>query len=414
MSSKKTPQRVSLQIRTATPSSVRAVNRSIMLELIRRRQPISRAELARLTGVFRSSVSDIVDELVDENLVSEERSTRSQPGRVPMSLRLNDSEYCVLGLNIRPAYSQLAYAGLSGRILSTLKFETPTSPNKLVHAVAQSIERLSDGSRARKKNAFRRIGIAIPGHVDAPNGRILWAPTHQELNDFPIAEEIEKQTGIEALADNDCNVGALSELWLSSGDEGSDRSTDFVFLNVSDFGTGAGAVLNGEIYLGHDAHFAAEVGHMVVERSGPVCRCGRRGCWELYVSNEATWSRVHPRSPFSVEAFDEMLSAAKRADSRVLTSLLETATYLSLGISNIASMFNPAEVIVAGRITAVWDLIHQHLERLYGSSHLRYSVRPARLSADDSLLHGAVCLALRDTFARPKFGHISALGRESA
>ncbi len=413
MSRKKTPQRVSLQIRTATPSSVRAVNRSIMLELIRRSQPISRAELARLTGIFRSSVSDIIDELVAENLVNEERSTRSQPGRAPMSLRLNDSEYCVLGLNIRPAYSQIAHAGLSGRILSGLTFETPTSPKKLVQAVAQAIQRLCDGSNLSKKSAFRRIGIAIPGHVDAPNGRILWTPTHEELNDFPIAEEIEKQTGIEALADNDCNVGALSELWLSN-DEENDRSTDFIFLNVSDFGTGGGAVLNGEIYLGHDAHFAAEVGHMVVERSGPVCRCGRRGCWELYVSNEATWRRVHPRSPFSVEGFNEMLLAAKRGECRALTSVRETAAYLSLGISNIAFAFNPAEVIVAGRITAVWDLIREDLERLYGSSHLRYSVRPARLSADDSLLHGAVCLALRDTFARPKFGQISALGRESA
>ena len=413
MSRKKAPHRVPLQIRTAKPSSVRAVNRSIMLELIRRRQPISRAELARLTGVFRSSVSDIVDELVAEGLVTEERSTPSQPGRVPMSLRLNDSGYCVLGVNIRPAYSQIAYAGLSGRILDGLKFETPTSPKKLVQSIAQAVKRLCDGSSATKKLKFRRIGIAIPGHVDAPNGNILWTPTHEELNGFPIAEEVEKQTGIETLADNDCNVGALSELWLWS-DEENNGGTDFIFLNVSDFGTGAGAVLNREIYLGHDAHFAAEVGHMVIEPSGPLCRCGRYGCWELFVSNDATWKRVHPRSPFSVEGFAELLNSAGQGNSRAVAALRETTRYLSLGISNIAFVFNPSEVIVAGRITAVWELIHQELKSLYGSAQLRYSLRPARLSADDSLLHGAVCLALRDTFARPKFGQVPAPGRETA
>ncbi len=413
MSSKKTLQHAPLQIRTARPSSVRAVNRSIMLELIRRRQPVSRAELARLTGVFRSSVSDIVDELVAEELVTEERSTPSHPGRVPVSLRLNDSGYRVLGLNIRPAYCQIACAGLSGRIQKNLTFETPTSPKKLVQAVAQAMKRLCDGSGPGEKNSFRRLGVAVPGHVDVPNGRILWTPTHRELSDFPITQELQAHTGIEALADNDCNAGALSELWLST-DEKKDRSTDFIFLNVSDFGTGAGAVLNGEIYLGHDAHFAAEVGHMAVEPAGILCRCGRRGCWELYVSNDATWRRVHPRSPFTVQGFEDMLSAARQGERRALDSFRETAKYLSLGISNIGFAFNPAEVIVAGRVTAIWDLIRQEVETCYGSSHLRYTIRPARLSADDSLLHGAVCLALRDAFARPKFGELSALGRETA
>ncbi len=413
MSSKKTPERMPLRIRTAKPSSVRAVNRSIMLELIRRRQPVSRAELARLTGVFRSSVSDIVDELVAEDLLTEERGTPSQPGRVPMSLRLNDSGYHVLGLNIRPAYCQIACAGLSGRIQKNLTFETPTSPKKLVQSVAEAIKRLREEMGGAQSIRFRRIGIAIPGHVDVLTGRILWTPTHRELAGFPITKEIEQHTGLEALADNDCNAGALSELWLSTGEK-KDRRADFVFLNVSDFGTGAGAVLNGEIYLGHDAHFAAEVGHMVINASGPVCRCERRGCWELYVSNEATWRRVHARSPFTVNGFEELLGQGQAGDSRALASFRETARYLSLGISNIGFVFNPAEVIIAGRITAIWDLILQEIGTRYGSPHLQYSIRPARLSADDSLLHGAVCLALRDTFARPQFGEMSAYGRESA
>ncbi len=413
MSSEKQREPVSLHIRTATPSSVRAVNRSIVLELIRRHQPISRAELARLTGIFRSSVSDIVDELIAEDLVSEERSTPSRPGRVPMSLRLNDSGFCVIGINIRPVYSEIAYAGLSGGIQSGLKFETPRSPKKLVRSIARVVEQLSEHPMTGKKKNFRRIGIAVPGHVDAPKGRILWAPTHEELNGFPIAEDVEKHTGIETLADNDCNVGALSELWLSSDGKNNHR-TDFIFLNVSDFGTGAGAVLNREIYQGHDGHFAGEVGHMVVEPLGPPCRCGRNGCWELFVSNEATWKRVHPRSTFSIEGFTDLLSAAAHGHSRALASLRETTRYLSLGISNIAFAFNPAEVVVGGRITAVWDLIRPELERLYGSSQLQYSLRPARLSADDSLLHGAICLALRDTFARPQFGDMPVPGKESA
>jgi len=389
---------IRLQVRTATPSSVRAVNRSIILELIRRHQPISRADLARMTGIFRSSVSDIVDELVEEELVKEERATPSGRGRVPMSLQLNDSAHRIVGVNIRPTHCQVACAGLSGRIQETVPFETPSSAVKLVRAVADAIKRLPEPDR------FHGMGIAIPGHVDAPKGRILWTPTHPELTGFEITQAMEALTGIRALADNDCNVGALSELWLSTEDRRTGKS-DFVFLNVSDFGTGAGAVLNGRIYLGHDAQFAAEFGHMVVDRSGPSCRCGRRGCWELFVSNAATWGR-YSSEPFSTERFEQLIAAARAADAHALQTLRETADYLSLGISNIAFALNPAEVVVAGRITAAWDLIQHEVESAYGSPQVRCAVRPARFSADDSLLHGAVCLALRETFAAPDFGPI--------
>jgi predicted NBD/HSP70 family sugar kinase len=384
-----------------------------MLDLIRRHQPISRAELGRLTGIFRSSVSEIIDELLGENLVTEERAAASQRGRVPMSLRLNDAGFPVLGLNVRPAYSQLAYSGLNGQIHRSITFETPTSPKKLVQAVAQSIKPFQQQLGPTLRAGFRRIGIAIPGHVDAPNGRVLWIPTHRELADFPIAAEIQNATGIEAVADNDCNVGALSELWLCT-DEGNGRGSDFIFLNVSDFGTGAGAVINGEVYLGHDAHFAAEVGHMVIQPGGALCQCGRRGCWERYVSNDATWHRVHRRTPFTVDRFNQMLSQALAGDAQAAESFRETARYLSLGISNIGFIFNPASVIIAGRITAIWDLIRDDLTSAYESPQAHYDIRPARLSGDDSLLHGAVCLALHNTFAKPKFGERNAAERESA
>jgi predicted NBD/HSP70 family sugar kinase len=402
-----------LDINTATPSSVRAVNRSILLGLIRRRQPISRADLARLTGIFRSSVSDIVDELIAEQLVTEERSTPSQRGRVPISLRLNDAAYRVVGLNIRPAYCQVAVAGLSGVIQQNLTFETPASPTQLVRALSKAINGLQKKTPRNSSRVFQKIGVSVPGHVDVYSGQIVWTPTHPELNGYPLTGEISKTTGIDTVADNDCNAGALSEVWLGSG-ERNQTQTDFTFLNVSDFGTGAGVVLNGEVYRGHDFRFAAEVGHMIVESSGPLCRCGRRGCWELYVSNDATWRRVHPRLPFTLEGFGQMLDAAKAGDTRARAAFAETARYLAIGISNIGFAFNPAEIIVAGRITAIWDLVRDHLTGDHNSSHLRYSVRPAHLSADDSLLHGAVCLALHNTFARPKFGEVSTRHRRAA
>jgi predicted NBD/HSP70 family sugar kinase len=131
-------------------------------------------------------------------------------------------------------------------------------------------------------------------------------------------------------------------------------------------------------------------------------------------SNDATWRRFHRRLPFSVEKFQQLFTRARQGEPAVLAAFRQTARYLSLGISNIGYIFNPAEVIVAGRITAIWDLIEEDVNSCFASSQLRYSIHPARLSADDSLLHGAVCLALRDTFAPPRFGNLGNSGRQSA
>lgn len=395
-------------IRTASPLSVRLVNRSIVLRLIRRSQPISRAELARKTGFFRSSISDIVDELIAEELVIEQPGVALRRGRVPASLWLKNESYPVLGLIIRPEYCQIAAAGLSGGIQHSLAFATPRNPRQLVKEVKRTSLQVTRDAGIHSLSNVRRIGVSIPGHVDAPSGRILWTPTHPELTDFAICAEIRSSLGIDAIADNDCNVGALSELWAAS-EEQSNRSHDFVFLNISDYGAGGGAILDGQLYSGHDGHFCAEFGHMIIDPSGPPCGCGRRGCWELFVSNSSTWKRYHPTRQFSPEGFEDLMAMAAKGSTKAFEALKVTARYLSLGISNIGFALNPAEVVVAGRITRLWGQISAIISEEYGSPRLKCVIRPARLSADDSLLHGAVCLALREVYAAPRFGEVKNL-----
>lgn len=390
------------RIRTATPSSVRAVNRAIILELIRRRQPISRADLARATGIFRSSVSEIVDELVEDNLVSERRG-QSTRGRTPMSLSLNEDKVRVLGLNIRPDHCRMAVAGLSGAIQHTVRFTTPMTAHDLVNSFVQAVHHLEFEVDDRVHRGYGRVGIAVPGHVDTDTGRILWIPTHPDLAAFDIAGEISQRLNLDVRIDNDCNLGALSELWLAD-DTTKDLREDFAFLNVSDFGAGAGTVIGGELYRGHDSKFVAEFGHMIIDPHGPLCPCGRHGCWERFICNTATWDRYRPGEEYSEDRFVTMLTNAESGDETARKSLREMARYLALGLSNMALALNPSVIVVAGRVTAAWEYLRPAIDECFATSRLEVPVRPARLSADDSLLHGAVCLALRDIFAAPRFG----------
>jgi predicted NBD/HSP70 family sugar kinase len=390
-------------VKVASPASIREVNRSILLRLIRKHQPVSRAELARITGFFRSTVSSILDEFLAESLVTEEpRKTRSR-GRSSLSLHLNNDSYRVLGLSIRPTECKLAYAGLSGHIQKTWSFATPSTPQQLVQHAGNAMAQAAREIGLRGAERFRRIGISVPGLVDA-RGKILWTPTHPELTDFPLSERIEADTGVAAVAENDADACALSELWLTDGDPISARP-DFVVLNVGDFGAGCGVVIDGHIYFGHNGQFAGEFGHMVIEASSKeVCRCGRRGCWELFVTNQATWRRYRPRSSFRAERFEEMLTLAQMGDTAALQAVREMADHLALGLSNIGFAFNPAEIVISGRIARVWNLIRPALEHAHRAPQLRYRVRVARLGDDDLMLHGAVCLALREKFAIPRFG----------
>jgi predicted NBD/HSP70 family sugar kinase len=391
------------RVQVASPASIRKVNRSILLRLIRKHQPVSRAELARITGFFRSTVSSILDEFIAEKLVTEEPTKTHSRGRSPLSLHLNNESYRVLGLSIRPTECKLAYAGLSGHIQKTWRFGTPSSPEQLVRETGKAMTAIARELGLPSSEAFQCIGISVPGLVDS-EGKILWTPTHPELADFPISERIRAHTGVGAVAENDCDIGALSELWLVDGQQGTERS-DFVLLNIGDFGAGCGVVLDGHIYFGHDGHFAGEFGHMVTDAaSSEKCQCGRRGCWELFVTNRATWRRYRPRTPFRAERFEQMLTAAQIGDSAAGRAVSETADQIALGLSNIGFALNPAEIILSGRITRAWSLIAPALESAHRAPQLGYRVRKARLLEDDLMLHGAVCLALRDVFAIPRFG----------
>src|SRR5262249_54620310 len=147
------------------PSSVRDVNRSILLNLVRQFQPVSRATLAQYTGIFRSNVSRIVEEMIDDGLLTESPTEAAGRGRAPIHLQLKDSSYYVLGVYIQPLRTRIAFAGLSARILRTWSLATPADPHIFVRELAACIERIREEMALTRKTPIRKLGIAVPGLV---------------------------------------------------------------------------------------------------------------------------------------------------------------------------------------------------------------------------------------------------------
>jgi predicted NBD/HSP70 family sugar kinase len=390
--------RKSKPIHTATPSSVRDVNRSIILNLVRLHQPISRVDLSNRTGIFRSSVSAIVDDLVNDRLLIEERAVPKGRGRVPVNLFLNPRGFSVLAVSIRAFQTKVAAAGLTGAVHATVSFPTPQEPMQLIREIAKAIKRI----RSESSYEWRQVGISVPGLVNRDSGEILMVPSLPRYAGFPIAAEIGALAGADATAENDTNAAALAELWFHESEVAGIR--DLVFVEVGEIGVGAGLIIHGELYGGHDNTWVGEFGHMVIDPAGPQCNCGRRGCWELYACDRATWQRYDPNIEFSTERFEQLIQLAQGGDARAVRAIRTTAEYLSLGISNIVFGLNPQRVVVAGEITKLWGLIQDTVESTWSAGRVQLHLYPARFVPEVLSLQGAVVLALQRVFAGPKLG----------
>ncbi len=394
---------VPLIVQTGSPSKMRELNRSILLTLIRQRQPVSRLDLAKQTGFSCSNVSEIIEELVEDRLVIEKKTKSEGRGRAPIHLFIDEEGYPVLGVSIRPTQTTIVLSGPGGQLRTRSDFPTPQDPRALVNRIQSALKSLSREDLGGA--VLHKIGISVPGTVHAPTGRVLFAPTIPAYSGFPMAAEVSRRTGVPAIVENDCNLGAFAELWLS-GVEVLNLDA-FVFVEIGDLGVGGGIIMNREVYRGHDQKFAGEFGHMVLDPFGPICGCGRRGCWELMVCDRATCARYEPSQPFRPDSMARMIQHAANGNLRALAALRTTAEYLSAGLSNIVCALNPQVIIVSGQITNAWGLIGSIVLEKFATESIHLDIRLARLTAEELFIHGAVAVALSSLFGRPKLGILS-------
>ncbi len=395
---------------TASPSTIRDINRSILLNLIRLHQPVSRARLAVMTGMFRSSISDIVKELVDAGLLVEKRAMPEGRGRVPVLLSLNDRGFEVIGASVRFDRTTVTVAGLTGKAGATLSFPTPQTPDELVTQLAAAAAKLSAGSGKQPSKSIQQIGVSIPGLVDANSGRVRWLPRIPAYSNFDLAAALKRALGAPVAVDNDANLGALAEVTIALSEHDSLR--DFVFLDLGAEGVGGGVVLNGELYRGHDATLAGEFGHMVIDANGPQCSCGRKGCWEMYVSDRSTLRRYSEMKGVPAKSYGEFLQAVAEGNPVAQTCLQEVARFIAIGLTNIAYTLNPAAIVVSGRIRDVWQAVSPVVEEAFAATRLSLPVRKSRLTSEELFLQGAILLALSRAFSQPDLGlHATASSR---
>jgi predicted NBD/HSP70 family sugar kinase/predicted transcriptional regulator len=389
------------KVRVARSSTIRDINRQIVLNYVRDREPISRAEIARETALQRSTVSTIVEDLKTDGLIEEIGEGESTGGRRPTLLRLRAAGAMAIGVDITPTCTTIATSNLGGRVLEREEFPHIEQPEQLYARVIESVRRLAAKAGERK---IEGVGVSLPGLVDPDSGRAVYIPWFN-WRDWPIAAEISDATGLDVIVDNDANAAALAALWF--GRQELREARDFIMVLVAE-GIGTGIVVDGQIYRGEGGG-AGEFGHMIVGARGPVaCSCGNHDCWEAYASGRAAVARYVQNGGASVDEsggridFAQVVDRALTGETRAIHALNETAHYLGIGISNLIVGLSPEAVVVGGAIARAWPLVADALSETIERS-VRRGLPSARIMpsilGDHPTLMGAISLVLARKFA---------------
>jgi predicted NBD/HSP70 family sugar kinase len=388
------------KVQTADLTTVRNINRQIVLNYVREREPISRAEIARESALQRSTVSAIVDDLQADGLIEEVGEGESTGGRPPTLLRLRSVGALAIGVAVNPTVTTVASSDLAGRVL--VKRELPTEPD-----ADQTIDQVIDAIREilrQGADSVEAIGISLPGLVDPSTGTAIYIP-YFKWRDLPIAEKITSATGLPVVIDNDANAVALAELWFGRPEVSDAR--DFILVIAAE-GVGTGIVFDGQIYRG-ERGAAGEFGHMIVGTHAPVpCSCGNRDCWEAFSSERAAVARYQSfvGDTKGEISFKELVDRALGGEPEATRALVDMALCLGIGISNLIVGFSPEAVVVGGEITRAWHLVEDALKTTIERSIRRglpsARILPSTLGENPTLM-GALSLILANKFAASAF-----------
>jgi predicted NBD/HSP70 family sugar kinase len=384
------------KVQTARLATIRDINRQIVLNYVREREPISRAEIARETALQRSTVSAIIDDLQNEGLVEEIGEGESTGGRPPTLLRLRTAGAIAIGVAVTPSVTTIATSDLAGRVLSQNEFATEPDPARTFNRVIEAVEEFLN-----KNGSIESIGVSLPGLVDPSTGNVIYVP-YFKWRDLPVAKMISAATNLPVTIDNDANAVALAELWFGRPEVSDAR--DFILVLVAE-GVGTGIVFDGQVYRG-ERGAAGEFGHMIIGTHAPVpCSCGNRDCWEAFSSERAAlarYSKLSGRQDNLEAGFKELVDRALSGESDANAALVDTALCLGIGISNLVVGFSPEAVVVGGEIARAWPLVEDALRQTIDHS-VRRGLPSARILAstlgENPTLMGALSLVLASKFA---------------
>ncbi|MGA8680983.1 MAG: ROK family protein, partial [Acidimicrobiales bacterium] len=387
-----------LPARPDSRSLIRVLNVSLLIELVRRSGPVSRADLARQSQISAPTVSGIVRDLLNRGIFSEVALAPSSGGRPPILLELEPKAGYVVGIKLRGDGLTTVVCDLDGRVVVTTETTVALvgQPTVAIAAVAQATrEALGEAGIARSK--VLGVGVGLPGVIDSSLGVCTFSHL-LKWEDVELARPLQQKMRLPIWVDNDVNTLAVAEKWAGGGIQ----ARNFVTVSIGR-GVGIGIVIDRAIYRG-TAGGAGEFGHTVVDPDGPECECGRSGCLEALVGERALRRRLGERLGHDVSR-EELIDRAASQDPVATEVLALAGRELGLAIANVISLLAPELLIICGEGTELGEpflgpAIAAARSYAFADLGQRLEVKTQHWG-DDAWAAGAATLALRELFNLP-------------
>ena len=387
----------------ASSETAREINRDLLLRAIHRNQPVSRADLARISGLQPSTVSVIVGQLIDEGWIVAGAQGRLPRGRRPTYVMMN-SNHIALALDLRSGLSRLAMVDINGKILTQRSVTLPRQIHSREEA-RRSIEQVAKAAAELQltcpDHSLGGIGVSISGRIDPRSRQLVFAPNVPWLvEDF--RKELELALSAQVEMENAANACLYAARWFGSLGEVANLLT----VTISE-GVGVGLLVDGRLLHGHNG-LAGEFGHMPIAEEGPLCGCGNRGCWETLASNRAGLRYYKELAPDSdLSGFGQLMELAQAGDITALRSIDRMAQALARGLAVLAAGLAPEVIQIVGDCTALWPRIAPVLEsRLIANAFTSHTPRVvAAVEGSTARLRGAAALVFQKLlFRNTEFG----------
>jgi glucokinase-like ROK family protein len=390
------------------------MNRSIILETLRTRQTLSRAGLAVETGLNPSTVSSIINELLEENLVRETNLVQPITGRPGRLVELNPIGGCAVGVEINVDYISVLLTDFTANILWRKRL--PSDPHDSQEHILNRVDDLIDNAlQAGSEHNLRPlgIGVGVPGLVDVTYGKLKIAP-NLGWHELPILEIFSQRFNLPVYIENEANAAALGEYYF-----GNARGIKNLIYLSAGVGLGAGILIGGKLFRGSHG-YASEVGHITFDAAnGELCGCGKRGCWETFVGPRFIERRVRRMleaghlslmlgivdgNPEKI-TFDIVIQAAQAGDPAALQVLEEVARNLGLGMASLVNIFNPELIVLGGALSLACPYLLPVIEQTLHENALEPNLENLKVAASahgtDACMMGAVALVLDDILREP-------------
>jgi glucokinase-like ROK family protein len=404
-----------LRYRTGDQALVREINLSIVFNQLWTNAPLSRAQLANLTGLNKTTISSLVHQLLTKGFVREAGLRLSRGGRPAMLIELNPQAGCMIGVEIGADFISAILTNFRAEI-EWRHYESTESHRNYQAIFERTKGIIHDATHMAGRLGLPLLGagVGVPGLVDIDSGVVLFAP-NLEWRDIPLRTMLAGSLSVPILVDNDANLSAVGEYYFGAAR----RVETFIYITVG-VGLGGGIFLDGQPYRGAGG-YAGEFGHMALEDGGLPCKCGSVGCWETTVSNLAVINRaqaavkLHPSSRLLELVHDQpdritlpvVIRAAEEEDEAALEVLRQTGRYLGIGVMNLINAFNPELIILGGALSQAYPFLLPVVEKVVAERAMAMPAKSTRIVTStygkDACAFGAVGSVLHKILAMPNY-----------